>query len=205
MLRQTISMLALAATLALPIAAHAGSTNDAVSDAFGGRVIDARGNCVRTKWDNPNDVCGATAPKIEKVETVQKKVVVEAPTKELRKGDLTVYFDFDKSNLTGESTGKLDRLADLLKQDVTVKGAKIVGYTDSIGKDSYNQKLSEKRAKVVEDYIHKRGYLGETTPEVRAFGPQNPVANCDGIKKRKELIECKAPDRRVEIEIQYVQ
>lgn len=205
MLRQTISMLALAATLALPIAAQAGSTNDAVSDAFGGRVVDARGNCVRTKWDNPNDICGAEAPKIEKVEKVEKKVVVEAPTAQLRKGDLTVYFGFDKSNLTAESTAKLDRLADLMKQDVTVKGAKIVGYTDSIGKNDYNQKLSQKRAKVVDDYIHNRGYLGETTPEVRAFGPENPVANCEGVTKRAALIECKAPDRRVEIEIQYVQ
>jgi OOP family OmpA-OmpF porin len=202
-----LSLALMAGLMAATPALASGSSRDAVIDERGGKVVDSRGNCVRTKWMEANDPCAPPAP--PPVPVAEPAPVPPppppAPTRQLHKGDLTVYFDFDKSSLTQESSAKLDRLAALLKEDVTVKGARIVGYTDSIGKRDYNMKLSQKRADVVNDYIRSRGYLGTTSAEVRAFGPENPVTDCSSVKGRTALISCKAPDRRVEIEIEYVQ
>ncbi|HVM97112.1 MAG TPA: OmpA family protein, partial [Candidatus Acidoferrales bacterium] len=67
-----------------------------------------------------------------------------------------VNFDFDKSNIRKDAAQILDEAASILKEEGAV-GVMVVGHTDSRGSDAYNQKLSERRAKSVRDYLVKKG------------------------------------------------
>jgi OOP family OmpA-OmpF porin len=106
-------------------------------------------------------------------------------------------FAFDSSKLSMPQP-KLDEIANSLQQNSSLTGITISGYTDRLGKKAYNQKLSEKRANAVREYLISKGVDGSRLQAV-GKGESNPVAECHQ-KKRKELIACLAPNRRVEIE-----
>jgi OOP family OmpA-OmpF porin len=76
----------------------------------------------------------------------------------------------------------------------------ITGYTDRIGDDNYNQKLSERRAKQVKKYIASQG-IDEARLHSVGKGKQDPIEMCDGVRGKK-LIECLQPNRRVVVEIE---
>lgn len=70
--------------------------------------------------------------------------------------DSEVSFDFNKADIKPAFKPSLDKLADvLLKYDRTV--VHVVGHTDSVGPEAYNQQLSERRARSVVDYLASRG------------------------------------------------
>ena len=70
--------------------------------------------------------------------------------------DSEISFDFNKSNINSTFKPSLNKLTDVLvKYDRTV--VHVVGHTDSIGADGYNQRLSEQRAENVVIYIEQRG------------------------------------------------
>ncbi len=67
-----------------------------------------------------------------------------------------VSFDFDRADIKPAFRPSLDKLADVLKRyDKTI--VYIVGHTDSTGSAEYNQRLSERRARAVADYLISRG------------------------------------------------
>lgn len=67
-----------------------------------------------------------------------------------------VSFDFDSARIKPAFQPTLDKVADVLsKYDRTV--VHVVGYTDSIGADAYNQQLSERRAESVASYLTSNG------------------------------------------------
>ena len=117
-----------------------------------------------------------------------------------------VLFAFGKSTLKPEGVAALNTL---YQQIVDVQprdgSAVVVGFTDRIGSEAQNLKLSEARARTVADFLVSKGMAaGKVTIEGR--GTANPVtgAQCDGIKARAQLIACLAPDRRVEVRISGV-
>mgnify|MGYP000629656755 CR=1 FL=1 len=71
--------------------------------------------------------------------------------------------------------------------------------TDRIGTEAYNQKLSERRADAVRDYLVSKG-VDKAKIEALGLGEKQPVVTCDQ-KNLKQLIECLQPNRRVEIEV----
>ena len=80
----------------------------------------------------------------------------------------------------------------------------IVGYTDQIGSDSYNNKLSVKRAKAVKAYLDERTRIPADVVGLRGLGKQDPVTTgCNKKKSRKAKIACMAEDRRVEVEFEF--
>ena len=81
----------------------------------------------------------------------------------------------------------------------------VLGYTDRIGSDAYNQALSERRAQSVVDYLISKGIPADKI-SARGMGESNPVTGntCDNVKQRAALIDCLAPDRRVEIEVKGI-
>jgi len=107
-------------------------------------------------------------------------------------------FDFDSAKLKSDQP-KLDDVANVLNHRSDVDNVQVTGYTDRIGATKYNQKLSERRAEAVKDYLVSKGIAADRITAV-GKGKADPVVTCDGIKKRKELIECLAPNRRVEVE-----
>ncbi|HLS83036.1 MAG TPA: OmpA family protein, partial [Arenimonas sp.] len=88
--------------------------------------------------------------------------------------------------------GVLDQVAQTLKEyDQTL--IEVAGHTDSVGSDAYNQKLSERRAQAVADYLISRGVSG-TRLMVIGAGESHPVAS-------NETEAGRAENRRVELTI----
>jgi len=110
-------------------------------------------------------------------------------------------FDFDKAVLRPEGKQALDGLvakANELNLEVIIA----VGHTDRIGSDTYNQKLSEKRAAAVKSYLVSKGVeANKVYTEGKGEKQPKTGAECKGNKKTKALIQCLQPDRRVDIEI----
>jgi OmpA-OmpF porin, OOP family len=111
-------------------------------------------------------------------------------------------FDFDKSVLKPEGKAAIDsevisRLKDVSKLELVL----VTGHTDRIGTQAYNQKLSERRANTVRDYLVSRGVARDKI-ETLGMGKTQPVPGvvCNQ-KALKELIVCLAPNRRVEVEV----
>lgn len=70
-------------------------------------------------------------------------------------GDLLgkAHFEFDKYNLTEYSKGVIDAFIPLIKE----KNVIVLGYTDNVGVELYNDNLAQKRAAVVANYLVKKG------------------------------------------------
>lgn len=111
--------------------------------------------------------------------------------------EATKLFEFDKADLIMPSP-KLDDIAAALQADPSVTDVDITGYTDRLGSEQYNLKLSERRANAVRDYLVSKGVDGN---RLKAYGKgeANPLVQCNQ-RKRQELIDCLEPNRRVEVE-----
>ena len=84
-----------------------------------------------------------------------------------------VHFDFDKSTLTKEGVEIMDRNIRVLKENPDTK-VRVAGYTSASGTETYNQKLSERRAKTVEDYLIKEGGIAPGRLTRIGYGEQRP-------------------------------
>ena len=109
----------------------------------------------------------------------------------------TELFAFDSAVLR-QPQPKLDSIADLLKANPQVSNVMITGYTDRLGSDKYNLKLSQRRAEAVKTYLVGKGVESSRLNTV-GKGKANPVVQCTD-KKRSDLIKCLEPNRRVEVE-----
>ncbi len=108
-------------------------------------------------------------------------------------------FAYDKANLQKEGKAALDEAAAKIKANPEIKAVIVTGHTDRIGSDKYNQKLSERRAKQVADYLVAQGVESGIIQSV-GKGESEPVVQCDGTKATKKLISCLQPNRRVTIQ-----
>jgi len=111
-------------------------------------------------------------------------------------------FDFDKAVLKPEGKAAIDseiiaKLKDVQKLELVL----VTGHTDRIGTQAYNQKLSERRADAVRDYLVSKGVARDKI-ETLGMGKTQPVpgVKCE-MKAMKQLIACLAPNRRVEVEV----
>jgi OOP family OmpA-OmpF porin len=104
-----------------------------------------------------------------------------------------INFDFNKANIKPEAQGVLDAAAEVLKENPDVK-VRVSGYTDGIGPEAYNQKLSERRANAVRDYLASHGVDGSRLTAV-GYGKSNPVAD-------NATADGRAQNRRVTLDTQ---
>jgi OOP family OmpA-OmpF porin len=183
------------------------------SDGRGGVARDSSGDCWHTGYWTPAMAIYECDPDLlpkpeKKVEApapapAPEPVPVPAPVTEPEKLTLSAdeLFDFDKAVLRPEGKQALDDLASKL-QGYSYDTIIAVGYADRLGSDSYNKKLSMRRAESVKKYLVGKGIAAD-----RIFtdgkGEANPVTGdtCKGNKKTKALIACLQPDRRVEVEV----
>ena len=114
-----------------------------------------------------------------------------------------VLFAFNKSTLKPEGQQALDQLYSQLSSIDPKDGSVVVlGFADRIGQPAPNLALSQRRADSVRDYLVSKGIPADKIT-ARGEGQANPVtgSTCATVKPRAALIECLAPDRRVEIEV----
>lgn len=129
---------------------------------------------------------------------VVKEVVVEKPVKSENNNMnnqwvlVGVNFDFNSTKLTAESYPVLYHTVQILAQDPSMK-VEIQGYTDNIGSESYNKKLSEDRANVVKNYLVAKG-IDASRLQAVGYGESNPVAD-------NKTADGRALNRRIEFKV----
>jgi outer membrane protein OmpA-like peptidoglycan-associated protein len=101
-----------------------------------------------------------------------------------------VLFDFNKFTLKPEAREKLAKVSGILLAYPNLK-LQVEGYTDNIGSDEYNQKLSEQRADGVRDYLVSQS-VQDGNITAKGFGKNSPVADNSAASGRAE-------NRRVEL------
>lgn len=200
-------------------------TGSAFAQAGSGYVTDSSGNIVRSgfnlcvqtgHWTPANAVVGCDLVKPQALVVTDKTstpiitpgpLVVRhpAPLTDARQPEsivipASVLFAFDKSVLTQE--GK-NALRDILAKHpaATVDTVIVIGHTDRFGSDLYNQKLSERRAQAVADFIVAAG-VDKALVKAVGHGEKEPVTNGACTSKSVHgMRACYAPDRRVEVSI----
>jgi OOP family OmpA-OmpF porin len=152
-------------------------------------VFDRRDRCPDTPANTPVEHHGCPLPQypasVKPVEPVQSEVVTLSDAND-------VLFAFNKSDLTPAARSELDSLMAKL-QNADVVSIKVVGHTDSVGSDAYNQALSERRASSVADYLLSQG-LAPNKLTSEGKGESEPIAD-------NESEEGRAKNRRVELHI----
>lgn len=223
-IRSTLIGLAAAGAL-LPGFAAAEAMDGYVTDKGGGVVKAPRsGVCVRTRQWTPSLAIAECDPDLVKKPMAApppQPMMKPAPKKAAKKKKakpMNVQYKielqgmpFGKAEMTADNKRDADKfLAGLAKANKRAKrgpvkiGAVVVtGHTDRIGSLAYNQKLSERRAVVVKDYLIGKG-VDQKLIFWEGKGPKNPIPVtkfCDNKMGRKQLIECLAPNRRVTVEV----
>jgi outer membrane protein OmpA-like peptidoglycan-associated protein len=103
-----------------------------------------------------------------------------------------VTFATDSSAISPAFRATLDQIAQSLR-DYPNSLIDVYGHTDSTGSDTYNQALSERRARAVADYLSMRG-VAASRIRWQGYGETQPVASNDSEQGRQQ-------NRRVEIKI----
>ncbi|WP_047526446.1 OmpA family protein [Pseudomonas sp. 11/12A] len=158
-------------------------------DEDGDGVFDRRDRCPDTPANTPVDHRGCPLPQypvsVKPAEPAQSEVITLSDA-----GD--VLFAFNQSELTPTAKSQLDSIMGKL-EDADVVSIKVVGFTDSVGSDAYNQALSQRRASSVAEYLLSQGVApNKLTSEGK--GESQPVAD-------NETDEGRAKNRRVELHI----
>ena len=116
------------------------------------------------------------------------------------KFDTDSLFEFNSAELLPAASMMLDKLVqDINSCPNQIKNIHIIGHTDRIGSQLYNNYLSKQRAKTVADYLVGHGVKVQMSTEGR--GSSEPITtNCTG-KFSPQLIQCLQPDRRVVVKL----
>ena len=115
---------------------------------------------------------------------------IPVPVKEKVTITLNVQFDSDKAVVKEKYHDDIQKVADFMKEfpDTT---AEIGGHTDSTASNAYNQKLSEKRANSVRQYMIDKFGIDGSRMTAKGYGEDKPIA-------RNNTKEGKQQNRRVE-------
>jgi peptidoglycan-associated lipoprotein len=111
---------------------------------------------------------------------------------EAARGSLTatIYFDYDRSEITDDARAKLDAKVPVLTQNTSIR-IRIAGHTDSRGSDEYNLALGQRRAAAAKQYLTDRG-IDAGRIEIVSFGEERPACttedeSCWGRNRRDEF------------------
>ncbi len=157
-------------------------------DEDGDGVLDSRDKCPGTPKGVRVDADGcpppAPAPVVEEAVVVKEEVIVIRD----------VHFQFDSAKLTPADKDVLNTIATRLKQESSSAQLTVTGHTDSVGSDAYNQKLSDRRAHSVVEYLISQGVPRSSFVTVTGAGESQPVAD-------NKTADGRALNRRTEIKI----
>jgi len=135
----------------------------------------------------PKPECDAAC--VEARNNAAKTEAIRAATAALT---ATIYFDYDRSDITDDARAKLDAKVPVLTQNTGVR-IRIAGHTDSRGSDEYNLALGQRRAAAAKRYLTDRGIDGSRI-EIVSFGEERPTCT-------DESEGCWSRNRRDEFEI----
>jgi len=170
-----------------------------VGDGFGGSIISTGlDGCLRSgnfSEDGQINACEGIEEVAEVEEVVEEVAEVEVEAEPESRTETVVSsantnFDTDSSELNDTARGSILAVMDELGSLDNIGSLTVIGYTDSVGSESYNQGLSERRAQSVADLISSR--LPNADMRVIGLGESNPVGSNDTPEGRFQ-------NRRVEV------
>ena len=170
--------------------------NKKLSTALSAIVLLAFAGCAATPEPTPPPP--APAPRALPTPPPEAPAPAPAPKPEKVTTASTVNFDFDRYVIRPDARSRLDDLVGKLR-NVNLEVIIAVGHADRIGSDAYNLKLSVRRADSVKAYLVSKG-IAASRIYSEGKGERQPVKDCKGSGKTKELIACLEPNRRVETE-----
>ncbi|MES9868814.1 MAG: OmpA family protein [Sedimenticola sp.] len=172
-------------------------------DADGDGVVDSKDECPNTPAGAPVDARGCAldsdgdgvpdykdkCPGTRKGAKVDMNgcEIIDSVTIDLTNDE----FDFDSAKLKPAMMSALDDVAARVNASAGDESLMIVGHTDSVGSEAYNQGLSERRAQSVADYLAGQG-ISAGKMSTMGKGESSPIAD-NGTS------EGRAKNRRVEI------
>ncbi|KAF1685434.1 hypothetical protein B1992_11865 [Pseudoxanthomonas broegbernensis] len=106
-------------------------------------------------------------------------------------------FAFDSAELSARGRTDLDALLHQIQGAAQVGQIVVAGHADRIGGDAYNLDLSHRRALAVRQYLVERG-VPVTSITAEGHGKAEPLVECKDVPAGR-LVDCLAPNRRVEI------
>lgn len=158
--------------------------NAPLGAVLGGVVGGVAGNVIGNKMDKQAKAIKETLPGAE-VERVGEGIKVTMK-------ENMVNFGFDSSDLTASAKANLDKLAEVLVDNLDTN-INIYGYTDSKGTEAYNLSLSDRRAAAVKSYLASKG-VSAMRMNTMGMGEASPIASNSTDAGRAE-------NRRVEFAI----
>ncbi|MCJ8170116.1 OmpA family protein [Atopomonas sediminilitoris] len=173
---------AVGAAVGVTAAAYCWVHGDKDSDGDG--VLDSRDECPDTPMGTPVDEVGCPImAEPEPAPMPADETIVLSDVDE-------VLFAFDSAELTEGAKARLAEVALRLKQFPNAV-ITVGGHTDSVGADSYNQGLSERRAQSAHDYLVSQG-VNDDQLNPMGYGESRPMAD-------NATREGRAQNRRVEL------
>jgi outer membrane protein OmpA-like peptidoglycan-associated protein len=116
------------------------------------------------------------------VEQVQQAAYVAPPAAPATPRNYLVFFDFNKSDLTSDARGIVDTAA-VNAQNNHVTQLEVTGYTDTVGSDAYNMRLSRRRAESVSAELQAKG-IPASEIAIYAKGKHDLlVPTADGVRE----------------------
>lgn len=157
-----------------------------------------------TKQGYENGTIAVVKPSNAEIDTVFTTVCLKAmpvmvdTTTAVPAAEDKVYFEFAKYTVTSETAAVLDTVAAIMNRESKLKLV-ATGYTDKVGSDTYNQKLSDERAKAVKTYLVSKGVAASRIETVGkgACCPLKPETTADG----KDDPAARQMNRRVEFDL----
>ncbi|MBO1520663.1 OmpA family protein [Oceanisphaera pacifica] len=138
---------------------------------------------------------GESAPAVVPVVAQPTEVTYETRTVT---ADGSIYFGFDKSDLSADSRATLDEVA-LFAQDNPDYQVELAGYADRLGNAEYNRKLSERRALAAKDYLVERGVAAQNI-QTAWYGSELADGQTAAERQRDRRVDAKA-QATIEVEI----
>ncbi len=143
----------------------------------------------------------ASQPPVEQAAPPAEPLPVRATIEKVSADGL---FAFGRSSIDPDTpgAGELEMLASRLSASpAPVKAIHVIGHSDRIGNDRANVALSTRRAEAVRDYLVERGIQADLVTAV-GRGSVEPVVDCEQ-ERGQALVDCLAPNRRVEVRVSY--
>ncbi|HTF85161.1 MAG TPA: OmpA family protein, partial [Cellvibrio sp.] len=140
----------------------------------------------------PSPVVKPSPPPVEYCPDGSVKVIEGCPDPQIiaLRG---VHFDFDKADLRPDAIPALNDVVALFNQYEGLR-AEVSGHTDAMGSENYNQRLSERRARTVYEYLIAQGIRADRLEGPVGHGEERPIAS-------NETDEGRALNRRIELKV----
>ena len=132
---------------------------------------------------------------------IKPKPVQPAAEPATTESAIDILFEFDRSDSAGIVTGEnsINILAKRINQAGGTGPVIVSGYTDRLGSDTYNQKLSQARANTVAQLLVQYG-VSPHRIRIEANNKTDLYQSCEGGQRSESLLHCLGPNRRVNVD-----